>query len=440
MTKQRIVVVGAGVAGLAAARALRRRGYSVIVLEARPQIGGRILTRQVRTVPAPIELGAEFIHGEAPETMRVVRAAGLHVEKTGGDLWIAHGGKLRPANFGTSVDRVFRLIDPRAPDESFAQFLARRPGGRALAKNRVAAESFVEGFHAADPRSIGARCLAPVHGQRAGGAATTAARLADGQDAIPRWLAQELAGVIRTRAVVTEIAWSRHHAQVRVRDGARGVLRTVRARAVVVTVPIGVLHAAPNLRGGIAFRPEPVSVRNALSRIGMGSVTKVVFAFEELPWSRIARARRGGARPDVGFVRTPGGEFGVWWASGSRTRLAVAWSGGPPAAALDRRRSSEIVATALQDLARGLGESRSRLEKGVRGAWLHHWQHDPYSRGAYSYPLVGGLHAGHALARPVEGTLFFAGEATSRAWGTVEGALASGLRAARQVEAALGRR
>jgi monoamine oxidase len=336
---------------------------------------------------------------------------------------------------------VFRLIDPRAPDESFAQFLAGRPGGRALAKDRIAAESFVEGFHAADPDSIGARCLAPVHGQRAGGAASTAARLVDGQDAIPRWLEQKLAGVIRTRAVVTEIAWSRHHVEVRVREGARGVLRRLSARAVVVTVPVGVLHAPPRLRGGIAFRPEPVSVRNALSRLGMGSVTKVVFAFEELPWSKLAVARRGNRRADVGFVRTPDSDFSVWWSSGSsQAPLAVAWSGGPPAAALDRRRPPEVVAVALRDLARGLGVTRSRLEKSVRGAWVHNWQHDPFSRGAYSYPLVGGTHAGQALARPVEGTLFFAGEATSRAWGTVEGALASGLRAARQVNAALGRR
>jgi monoamine oxidase len=130
----------------------------------------------------------------------------------------------------------------------------------------------------------------------------------------------------------------------------------------------------------------------------------------------------------------------VWWSPDpSPTPIAVAWSGGPAAAALARLRSSEIVATALRNLARDLGLSRTRLEASVRGAWLHNWQRDPFSRGAYSYPQVGGASAGRALARPVEGTLFFAGEATSQAWGTVEGALASGLRAARQVNAALGR-
>ena len=78
--------------------------------------------------------------------------------------------------------------------------------------------------------------------------------------------------------------------------------------------------------------------------------------------------------------------------------------------------------------------SRSRLTASVRGSWLLDWQHDPFSRGGYSYPHVGGANAGRPLARPIEGTLFFAGEATSRDWGTVEGAIASGLRAARHVD------
>jgi monoamine oxidase len=297
----------------------------------------------------------------------------------------------------------------------------------------VSAAGFVRGFHAADPDLIGAHSLAPVHGKWAGGEHTTAARIADGQDAIPRWLAQDLTDIIRTRAVVTEIAWKRHAVDIRMREGTPGAVRRVSARAVVVTIPLGVLKARPGMRGSIAFRPDPPATRDAISRLAMGSVTKVVFAFDELPWSKVASAK------DVGFLRTPDSDFTVWWSTGlSRAPLAVAWGGGPPAAALDLRPPAEIIATALRDLSRALGLSRSRLEASVRGTWLHDWQHDPFSRGAYSYPQVGGMNAGQALARPVEVTLYFAGEATSRAWGTVEGALASGLRAARQVDPAEG--
>ena len=71
----------------------------------------------------------------------------------------------------------------------------------------------------------------------------------------------------------------------------------------------------------------------------------------------------------------------------------------------------------------------------VEAAWMHDWVHDPFTRGAYSYSMVGGLDAPAALARPLAGTLFFAGEATDTegATGTVHGAIASGQRAARQL-------
>jgi monoamine oxidase len=83
---------------------------------------------------------------------------------------------------------------------------------------------------------------------------------------------------------------------------------------------------------------------------------------------------------------------------------------------------------------------RRRVASRVLGAWTHDWRSDPHARGAYSYVRVGGVGSAHRLARPVDGTLFFAGEATEEELsGTVEGALASGQRAARQVDTALRR-
>jgi len=438
---QRIVVIGAGVAGLAAARELRSRGHTVTVLEARDRIGGRILTRRNGAVASPIELGAEFIHGAAPSTMRLVRAAGLAVARTGGAMRTAQAGRLRTDDAMAAIERVLGRIDPAAPDEPLARFLARRPGGAALAKARAAAAVFVRGFHAADLDRIGAHSLAPGAGETPGGAAGGGARLVDEQAAIPRWLARGLGRVLRLRAVVTEVAWQRHRVVLEVLSGATGTRRRLRARAVVVTVPIGVLQAPAGSRGGIAFRPDPPRARDAVSRLAMGSVVKLEVAFDELPW-----ARRAGA--ELGFLRTPGSAFQAWWARtpprtpqrAPRPRaLATAWCGGPAAAALARLPKAEIVALAVRDLARGLGVPRHQVAATVGGAWMHDWEHDPFARGAYSYPGVGGANARRVLARPVEDTLFFAGEATAEPWGTVESALASGLRAARQVDAALRR-
>jgi monoamine oxidase len=120
--------------------------------------------------------------------------------------------------------------------------------------------------------------------------------------------------------------------------------------------------------------------------------------------------------------------------------MLVGWAGGPPADALAGRGTDAIIDAAISALAKGLRMPRRRVASLVVGGWTHDWRSDPHARGAYSYVRVGGLGSGRRLARPVEGTLFFAGEATEEDLsGTVEGALASGLRAARQVDKALRR-
>src|SRR6185436_6667951 len=116
--------------------------------------------------------------------------------------------------------------------------------------------------------------------------------------------------------------------------------------------------------------------------------------------------------------------------------VLVAWRGGPGAIRLAGLALEEIQETAIASLARQTGASRLRLRGMVEAVWMHDWEHDPYSRGAYSYQMVGGVEAPAALARPLRGTLFFAGEAAEAEGrtGTVHGAIASGRRAARDVE------
>jgi monoamine oxidase len=120
-----------------------------------------------------------------------------------------------------------------------------------------------------------------------------------------------------------------------------------------------------------------------------------------------------------------------------RSPIIVGWSGGPKAVAL--LQSERIEDIALSELANAFGMRRGRVEALVESIHTHDWTHDGCTRGAYSYVGVGGSDAAARLARPVRGTLFFAGEATdSENTGTVEGAIASGLRVCRQVVKAFG--
>jgi monoamine oxidase len=114
--------------------------------------------------------------------------------------------------------------------------------------------------------------------------------------------------------------------------------------------------------------------------------------------------------------------------------LLNAWAGGPNAARLFGKSEAELAQLAIDSLQSGFGR-KARIRRLLDRAYLHDWQADPFSRGAYSYVIAGGQSARRALAAPVQGTLFFAGEAsdTGGESGTVAGALQSGMRAARQV-------
>src|SRR5262245_12098251 len=111
------IVIGAGVAGLAAARSLRNAGAELVVLEARDRIGGRIITIRDPRCPVPIELGAEFLHGSARETMEIVRAAGLRAIDIDGEHLRARNDRLTTVgNFFHEIDLVLRRIDTRRAD------------------------------------------------------------------------------------------------------------------------------------------------------------------------------------------------------------------------------------------------------------------------------------------------------------------------------------
>jgi monoamine oxidase len=448
MERTDVAVLGAGAAGLAAADALRRAGLGVVVLEARDRIGGRVLTHRDARVPVPIEMGAEFVHGEAPETARLLREAGQAVLDLGGEAWERTGGRLHPAKeYWRLVDRVLSRVPEDAPDLSLEDWLAKKPGGPSLARGRTLARRFVQGFHAADPARVSLRSLA-AGGESPTTTARSAGRVAGGYDRVIQWLARHLEGEtrspsLRLRSPVTEISWSRGSAELEIRPEGAAPYR-LGARAAVVTAPLGVLQVPAGEPGSLRFHPElPPRARRALGLLAMGTAIHVAFWFRQAPWEeKLADLPAGRDLSRLRFLHTTDDAVNIWWtAYPARVPLAVAWSGGPPAAALLAQGADALADHALGTLAETLGLSLRRLRSQTEAFWTHDWLADPWSRGAYSYALVGGADAARDLAKPIEGTLFLAGEAMDAEGrnGTVEGAIASGLRAAGQVKRALAR-
>lgn len=441
------IIIGAGAAGLAAASELRANGRSVVVLEARGRVGGRIFTYRDPAVVVPIELGAEFLHGATPNTDTITDAAGLTAIDVAGEHWQAREGNFRQVDYWKRVEKVLRKLDEhRTPDRSFSDYVAERAARKRKqkdAKARRTATEFVQGFHAADASLVSERWLARGGDPAASPQDERTGRLIDGYDRVAAWLARDVYDAIELNTIVTEVEWERGNVTVSCHNAA-GEQRIVTGRTVVVTVPIGVLQAEPPAPGAIRFQPEVPGMTDAVSGLMMGTVLRTVFAFRERFWeTRLPNAPRHGGTglTTLGFLHNEGATFPVWWTQFPvRAPMLVGWVGGPGAAVLCALPDAEIERMALNDLATHLGMTYERLAGMVAGSWMHNWERDPFSRGAYSYAVVGGSGAARKLSRPVEQTIFFSGEATNTEGhsGTVEGALATGSRAARGVLQALG--
>jgi monoamine oxidase len=441
-----VVIIGAGVAGLAAARALSDDGFSVLALEARERIGGRIFTQRDSQLAVPVELGAEFLHGSAPELQEIIQRAGLVSVDVAGERWDRRRGRLRPLrDFWAGLEAVMRLLDSkRTMDRSFADFLATRPGGRRLAHDRTLALQWVEGFHAADPRRVSERALAQggspqgdVREQRLG-------RIVEGYDTIAHWLARDLGNLIRLGSVVTAVRWGAGEVEIALQHVDGSSRPAVRARAAIVSVPVSVLQATAGEPGAIEFEPNlerDREKREAFAGTAMGAVTRVAIRTKERFWASERFAARTKQELDrLAFLHTDDEHFPVWWtAYPVDAPMLVAWAGGARAQSLSGLAPEQVTGVALHSLGAQFGLSRREVERQVECAWTHDWQSDPFSRGAYSYAAVDGSDAPKKLARPLRRTLFFAGEASDAdgRTGTVHGAIASGRRAAREVARAV---
>ncbi|HEY2338060.1 MAG TPA: NAD(P)/FAD-dependent oxidoreductase [Burkholderiales bacterium] len=395
-----VVVIGAGASGLAAADALSRAGRSVLVLEARDRIGGRCWTRRLPGLPAPVELGAEFVHGRPDVTLALLQRAGVvGVDSTRTQRFLERG-RLREANaFVAAQKAVQETRALKARDLSFAEFLSKK---RISSSTKRLATMMVQGFDAADPARVSAREI--VEEWEGGSLGSSQMRPQGGYGPL---LETFLTGKFRVALgrPVREVRW--RHGEVEV-DG-------VRARHAIVTLPLGVLQA-----GTVRFTPE--LHKPSIEKLASGPVIRVAMRFKEAFWE--ARC------PGVAFFHSPAAPFPTFWTPlPMHVPLLTAWAGGPKAGALAGLPEKILLQRALASVRAVLG----RVPK-VEAALVQDWQADPHARGGYSYVLVGGQGARAELRTPIEKTLFFAGEATDlEEAGTVAGALRSGLRAAQEV-------
>jgi monoamine oxidase len=335
------------------------------VLEARDRIGGRILTVRNGGASLPVELGAEFIHGEARETQALCSAGRLIVDRLSGESFLARRGSLRPApDFWGKIERFSQTLDRRfrargARDQSFWKSVA---SARLPQKDRELLLQYARGFQGADPLLLSAKSMAGEGAE----ASDDQYRVVSGYGAVLDQLRAESdpdAIDLRLETVATEVLWKAGEVRVRARSAA-GKDEEFRARALVVALPHAVLKT-----GGLRFSPRPTDVLRALSRLEVGQVFKIVFRFRDVFWEagdflreRLPRRSRNGS--PLGFVQSPGEDVPVWWtADPARAPVLTGWAGGPDAAALLRLDEKSRAERSLQCLSRLFALPRARLDQ-----------------------------------------------------------------------------
>ncbi|HEY1790203.1 MAG TPA: NAD(P)/FAD-dependent oxidoreductase [Verrucomicrobiae bacterium] len=415
MKRGEAVIIGGGIAGLAAALELARKGMSTTVLESKNRFGGRIQT--VRHNSTPIELGAEFVHGCSKPLLEAIRKAGLSMQPVADQYRSYEEGKFQNSRIWEIISDVLNQVDIRKPDCSIDVFLAGQPFDE---PTRAVVRHFVTGFDAAYPGRISAHACrrAEYSGEQMN--LDQQSRLIEGYGALVDYFVREIqacGGRLISGAKVRRIRWKPGSVEVVARQGRRQ--KMFQADAAVVTLPVGVLKA-----GDVIFEPSLPGKIEAANGLEFGNVVKVIFHFKESSWN------------DFGFIQVPGAPLPTWW-SDPRGPMLTGWAGGADADPLLRFSTKKLCSTGLEILSRILfdGLPISVLRRRLLAVHYYNWANDSDIRGAYSYIPVNGLDLPKLLAAPVSGTLFFAGEATVKdaQTGTVFGALETGQRAAQEI-------
>jgi monoamine oxidase len=419
-----VIVVGAGIAGLAAACKIAEAGLFTLVLEARDRVGGRIFTAHQNG--EVIELGAEFIHGKPPELWQLIQEAKLEIYELGGTDACVEGSELRPCQHARNDS--WRILDKlrnwKEEDISFAEFLTRHPMSEAARRQIV---NYVEGFNAADRTLIGVASLGRQQAAEESIEGDCAFRVQGGYSLVPEFLAQkfrDVGGEIVFGAIARHIQW--HRGQVRVECKSAEASPTYIAHRAIITLPLGLLQS-----GDVRFDPLPRAMQEA-ARLRMGNVRRFTLIFRENFWAELPHR----PFPDLSFIFSPVSMPPVWWtAYPAQSNTLTGWVGGPRSQALAKLTDAELAERACAELAVIFSVKPASIRSLLLSCISHAWQDDPFSMGAYSYVPAGALDAGSNMTIPADDTLYFAGEHTDTTghWGTVHAALRSGDRAASQV-------
>jgi monoamine oxidase len=409
-----ILVIGAGAAGLMAARRLAAEGFSVTLLEAATIPGGRIHSFSIPGFTGLVEAGAEFVHGDLPITLQLAREAGVSLVPTHHSRVTSDSEKADvPFHWDDLMEEMARLEE----DKPIAEFLDTHFPGEKYTRLRRSVQRFAEGYDLADLATVSTKAL---YKEWSGEEDSSEYRVDGGYGRLVDYLVLEcrrLGANVHFGSPVTEVRWQAGSVGVRTTGDQRFI-----AERLIMTVSLGVLRE-------IVFVPSVPGVKRAAAAIGYGSVIKILLEFRTPFW----RELRPGAQTLFILSEQP---VPVWWTQAEEgSTLLTGWLTGENMRRFQALDPQDRLERCLSSLAAIFSRDIALLREQLAASRIFDWLEQPYVHGGYSFDTVATPACRQLLRKPVAETLYFAGEAIYEGSvpGTVEAAFHSGLEVAEKI-------
>ena len=425
-----ILIIGAGAAGLMAAKVLVNAGKKVTVLEARDRCGGRIHTI-CDGILNGAELGAEFVHGDLPVTLELLKEAGIACPSAAAEMWTYKNGTFnKDSVFVDGWDMLLERLERLEKDTTIKAFLEKEfPEDKYLGM-KASVRNFVSGYDTADPALASAFALRKEWQSEDEGAQH---RISGGYGAMISYLEDEVkkhGDDIYLNSIVETVSWQPGKVKAITAKG-----EIYQAKQLLVAMPLGVLQSE-NVAGAITFHPTLPEYSEAIKLMGFGAVIKILLQFDSLFWEDDkTKALAGKSLKKMGYLFSDE-EIPTWWTQvPQHLPLLTGWIGGPAAAEKKDTPDEELLQQSLRSLANIFNRTADELRDKLTGHRIINWTSEPFSLGSYAYDTVDAPASRKILNTPISNTLFFAGEYLydGTAMGTVEAALTSGMEAAEKM-------
>lgn len=423
-----ILIIGAGAAGLTAARFLSKLGNQVVVIEARERIGGRIHTLHDPNFTKPVETGAEFIHGDLKRTKTLLREANISFYKGEGKAWNVYDGRLEAGDFfQDGWDEMLEKLKALKHDMPIAEFLETHLGDQKYQELRDSIIKFVSGYDAADPKKVSAFGLRE---EWTGDEDITGYHPSGGYGLAIDFLKKkcdEQNVRVHLSTVVKEVMWQQGLVTLQTSTGEQ-----FSANKVLITIPPAVLKTTP-----VKFTPEIPEHMEAIRKIETGGVIKFLVEFQKPYWEEKAVSGfRSMADMHFLFSDAP---IPTWWTQKpDPTPLLTGWLAGPVLDTIDMS-DDNLLHNCYASLSYLFETDEASLKEKIRAIKIINWKNDPFACGAYAYKTIHSNEIANTLSKPVADTIYFGGEGyyNGPEMGTVEAALSSGSHQAELMKAQL---